>query len=152
MSGVSIGALKRSAEAWARSLRKQGFQVTVRPFRSGPGGAEFYGPSHVEVEVERRFAVAGEPREFFRDFRFLANGYGATRRSDVDGETWGDMKRKAQRDLAEAFAREHPGVRFPAKKASPKPSKSKGAKASRKASRPSSSDKDTLAEIRRSLK
>lgn len=113
---VAIGRLEKNVRRWVERDYPQrpcggsdGWDVDVEVFRTGPGGDQHYGPSHVEVTVTRYVYRENEDGLLYEDFdasatvKFLANDFGSI--DDPQGlggvgVNWSRMKVAAMAHMA----------------------------------------------------
>jgi len=88
---VAIGKLEQAAERFAAKIRAMAYDVQVDTFRCGPKGAEYYGPSNVEITIERDEDDQGDGF-VYETIKFLADAYGGIGPGEFGGETWTEMK------------------------------------------------------------
>lgn len=95
MSNISISALERMANTFAKKLVELGYDITVDKFESGPGGR--YGhtkPSYIELTISRA------SDDTFLCVNLLANGYGSVTRSDISTDDgWVSARAEVMRRL-----------------------------------------------------
>lgn len=98
---ISITALERGVRTWAKQLEKLGLTVEIDVFRTGPGGGVHYGPSTVELTLEKGYTDEhGEAEEFYFTAKFVAGGYGELGDRAIGGnDGWRAMKAEANRRL-----------------------------------------------------
>jgi len=96
---IGITALANGVRTWAKKLEAQGFEIEIDVFKTGPGGDEHYGPSTVELTLEKEYidGSTGEPCDFFSTVTFIAGGYGGLDERQAIGGTdgWRAMKAEA---------------------------------------------------------
>ena len=101
-NAIGVTALARSVRVWAKKLEKQGFTTEVDVFKTGPGGNVHYGPSTVELTLEKEYEDEdGDPEEFYSTIKFVAGGYGGVGDRDIGGsDGWRAMKKEAEKRLS----------------------------------------------------
>jgi|SRR5271166_802741 len=93
---ISIGALERGVRTLAKKLEAMGLQTEIHVFKTGPGGAQHYGPSHVELTAKGTYIdTDGHEEEAWATVKFIAGGYGNLhgQRGEIGGtEGWRAMR------------------------------------------------------------
>jgi len=99
---IGVTALAKSVRTWAKQLEKMGFSTDIDVFKTGPGGAMHYGPSTVEITIEKEYKDAyGDDADFYESITFAAGGYGGIDDSNIGGTSgWRAMKQEAERRLS----------------------------------------------------
>lgn len=99
MAGIST--IERGARNWAKRLEAEGFDVDIDVFRTGPGGTAVYGPSYVEVTIERTICRGDEVKWVYLSQKFQAGPWAS---DDLGNDTWTNMKAAAIVRLAAEVA------------------------------------------------
>jgi len=94
---IAIGALERGVRTLAKSLEKLGLTTQVHVFKSGPGGATYFGASYVELEVSVTFNTPEGEQDASHTVKFLANGYTSNDADEIGGtQGWRPMGEEAR--------------------------------------------------------
>lgn len=108
-TAVSISTLAKGVQTWAKQLKRQGFTTEIDVFKTGPGGNQYYGPSFVDLDIEKEYTNEhGEEETYYWSMKFIAGGYeGLTgdRNRIGGGEGWRAMKAEAAKRLYKEMAR-----------------------------------------------
>ena len=93
---ISIGALARGVQNWAKALERHGFSTEVDVFRGG----RTYGSS-VELEIEKPYTDEfGDEDTYYWSVTFVSGGYGSVGETKIGGsEGWRAMKAEALQRL-----------------------------------------------------
>jgi hypothetical protein len=100
---IGITALSNGVRSWAKKLEAQGFEIEIDVFKTGQGGDEHYGPSTVELTLEKEYTdgSTGELCDFLSTVTFVAGGYGGLdERHAIGGRSgWRAMKAEGEKRL-----------------------------------------------------
>lgn len=119
---ISIGALERGVRTLAKKLEQIGLTSEIDVFKTGPGGAQHYGPSYVTLAVvgtvPSTYGEPGDTDDATVDLKFFAGGYGDGsdgRRGQFGGSGgWSYMSEQAQDYIMKELIKQ--GWKFPESK------------------------------------